>query len=49
VRRLLSTRRDIFTEYDQAHFEKAFSERFRIVRSTAVRNSERRMYLMRKD
>ena len=48
VRRLLSAREDIFTEYDQAHFEVAFSVYFTIVRAEAVDGTERTLYLMKK-
>ena len=45
---LLTTRDDIFTEYDQESFERIFSERFKIVDAIPVRDTKRRMYLMEK-
>lgn len=48
VRRLLSAREDIFSEYDQAHFEIAFSKYFSIVRAESVDGTERTLYLMKK-
>jgi ribosomal protein L11 methylase PrmA len=46
VQRLLSTRKDIFPDYEVEGFEKAFTRRFKIHRCEAVRDSERRLYLM---
>lgn len=48
VKRLLSAREDIFDEYDQPHFEAAFSTRFRILRATPVQGTERTLYLMQR-
>lgn len=48
VRRLLSTRSDIFDQYDQTTFESVFSEYFKIVHSCPIAESERVLYLMRK-
>lgn len=48
VRRLLSVREDIFGEYDQLHFEMAFSAYFSIVRAESVEGTERTLYLMKK-
>jgi hypothetical protein len=48
VQRLLSTREDIFDDYNQPVFEKQFSRYFKIIHSAAVRDSERTMYLMEK-
>jgi hypothetical protein len=47
VQKLLRSRLDIFTEYTQAGFEKAFGEKFSMVESSGVRDSERCLYLMR--
>ncbi len=47
VQRLLAAREDIFDGYTQQGFESAFSRRFDIVRSAAVPESERTLYLMR--
>jgi hypothetical protein len=45
---LLAGREGAFESYSQAGFEDAFRERFQILRSTPVRDSERVMYLMRR-
>tara|TARA_B110000503_G_C7144900_1_gene412484 strand:- start:770 stop:2170 length:1401 start_codon:yes stop_codon:yes gene_type:complete len=47
VVRLLATREDIFTDYNQYGFEEAFSEHFSIEKSTNVPESERILYLMK--
>jgi len=47
VRRLLSTRPDIFPEYTREGFEAAFGAYFVIERSEQVRDSERILYRMR--
>ena len=46
VKRLLSTREDIFPDYTQDQFERAFSEQFVIHRKEPVQDSERCLYLM---
>jgi hypothetical protein len=48
VQRLLSSRRDIFLDYDQPHFETAFHRYFQIVETHRIRDSERTLYLMRR-
>jgi len=48
VQRLLASRKDIFSDYNQATFEAVFSENFTIHESVAIRGSERRLYLMEK-
>jgi hypothetical protein len=48
VQRLLATREDIFHEYTRESFEAAFSQYFTIQRSTAVKDSERTLYLFKK-
>ena len=47
VQRLLSTREDVFTDYHQSVFESRFSRYFKIIHSTAIKDSERTLYLMR--
>jgi len=47
VQRMLRTREDIFTDYTQEKFEQQFSARFTIVRSEAIRDSQRTLYLMK--
>jgi hypothetical protein len=48
VQRLLATREDIFMNYDQANFEKAFRGLFHVKRSNAIQDSRRILYLMEK-
>ena len=48
VQKLLSSRVDIFNEYDQAHFENVFSEYFTIERAEPITHSMRTLYLMQK-
>jgi ribosomal protein L11 methylase PrmA len=46
VQRLLANRQDIFPDYSVEGFERAFASRFITRRAEAVRDSERRLYLM---
>lgn len=46
VKRLLVTREDIFDEYTQGHFERAFSEYFTISKKEGIKDSKRTLYLM---
>ena len=48
VQKLFRSRADIFNEYTQTGFEKAFGERYSIKEKSAVRNSERTLFLMHK-
>ncbi|HKP32004.1 MAG TPA: class I SAM-dependent methyltransferase [Chitinophagaceae bacterium] len=48
VQQLLSSRKDIFPNYDQQHFESAFNESFNIVSKKEVSGSRRTIYLMKK-
>lgn len=48
VQILLANRKDIFSEYTQKHFEKAFEEFFDIKRVVAIQDSKRSLYLMEK-
>jgi ribosomal protein L11 methylase PrmA len=48
VQRLLSTREDIFSDYDQQTFEETFSGYFRIQRCVKIRDTKRALYLMEK-
>jgi ribosomal protein L11 methylase PrmA len=48
VQRLLSTRKDIFTKYNQSSFEAAFKKFFKIVRSENIIGSKRILYLMKR-
>jgi hypothetical protein len=46
VQTLLSSRKDIFTNYNRGAFETAFEQYFRIVRSEELSNSHRILYYM---
>ena len=48
VKLLLSSRKDIFSEYDRDNFEQTFSKNFRIIESRAVEQSERILYFMKR-
>lgn len=48
VKRLLASREDIFGNYDQVGFERAFSSYFEIIRREPVAGSDRTLYLMRR-
>jgi len=48
VRRLLSTREDVFPDYTQAAFEHEFGKHFAVRTSIRVRESERALYLMQR-
>lgn len=48
VQKLLRSRMDVFSEYTRDGFEKAFGQWYTIERSSAVRDSERWIYLMRR-
>ncbi|MDR2481684.1 MAG: hypothetical protein LBD07_05275 [Spirochaetaceae bacterium] len=47
VRRLLKTRTDIFPDYTQTCFERAFGEYFEVMEKQRIEKSERIMYLFR--
>lgn len=46
VKRLLSTRKDIFDQYTQEKFEKTFCAYFKIIKAIKVKDSERVIYHM---
>ncbi|OGN00512.1 MAG: hypothetical protein A2651_00430 [Candidatus Yanofskybacteria bacterium RIFCSPHIGHO2_01_FULL_42_12] len=48
VQRLLSTRKDVFFNYDKESFEKTFSLYFKIEKVHQIEDSNRVLYLMRK-
>lgn len=48
VEMLLSSRKDIFSDYNEKNFERAFGRYFRIVECCRVRESMRSLYLMKK-
>ena len=45
---LLSSREDIFTDYNENAFKEAFSKHFTILESEKIKHSHRTLYLMRK-
>lgn len=49
VQRLLLVRQDIFSEYTKETFEREFSRYFVIKRRDTIKNSERILYLMRRE
>ncbi len=46
VQRLLATRRDIYSEYDEAGFERAFKPLFATVRKSPIEGTRRTLYAM---
>lgn len=48
VQDLLATREDIFADYTVEGFERAFADRFEVIRREPVRDSERVLFLMRR-
>ncbi len=48
VQRLLSSREDIFSDYDRQAFEAAFDNHFTIERSECITDSERYLYLLKR-
>lgn len=48
VKRLLSTRKDIFTQYTEEGFEEAFGDFFKVEQKVSVPGSERTLYLLKK-
>jgi hypothetical protein len=48
VQRLLSSREDIFPGYTREAFEQVFQEWYHIQTCSDIRDSERRVYLMRR-
>jgi hypothetical protein len=48
VQALLAHREDIFTAYTVEGFESAFTQRFKIIRSDAIQDSGRRLYLLKR-
>jgi len=49
VQQLLRGRKDIFPHYNRQHFENAFQKFFRVMESTEVPGSTRRIYKMKKN
>ena len=47
VRRLLSTREDVFDDYDEDNFVREFGKKFEIVESDKIPDTERTVYCMR--
>jgi hypothetical protein len=48
VQKLLTSRKDIFSDYTRESFETAFAGRFSLREKVAVEESERFLYLMEK-
>ncbi len=48
VKRLLSTRKDIFDRYNEKGFEQAFSKFFNLVKKEAIPGSKRTLYLFKR-
>ncbi len=48
TQRLLSSREDIFVDYSQKSFEKVFGIYFQIEDSVVIKNTKRKLYLMKK-
>ena len=48
VQRMLASREDIFTKYDEAGFESAFTAFFEILRKESVVGSQRTLYLIKR-
>ena len=48
VQRMLATREDVFSDYTQDAFERAFARRFQIEEATPVMSSRRTLYVMRR-
>ena len=46
VRKMLASRQDIFTDYNEVVFEATFSKYFSIFRKAPIRGSERVLYMM---
>lgn len=47
VRRLLSTREDIFDDYDENNFVKEFEKKFEIIEFDKIPDTERTVYYMK--
>lgn len=45
---LLASRRDVFAEYDETHFEQAMGEHFKLVTKTPIAKTKRTLYLYKK-
>ena len=48
VKRLLATRKDIFPDYNEEGFEKAFGKYFKMVKKVPIQGSERTLFLFAK-
>ena len=48
VIKLLSTRKDIFNDYNIDYFENVFSNYYKIIEKNKIRNSKRVIYLMKR-
>ena len=48
VKRMLATREDIFKEYDQSGFDRAFSGYFSLLKSETIKDSARTLHLFKR-
>jgi hypothetical protein len=48
VQKLLATRRDVFPDYDETHFEVAFAEYYTLLEKAPISGSKRTLYLFRR-
>jgi hypothetical protein len=48
VKKLLSSRKDIFSDYTQENFEEVFLETYSIIEKIDIEGSRRTLYLMKK-
>lgn len=48
VQKLLATRKDVFPDYDELHFEDAFSEHYKLVQKAPITGSKRTLYLFKR-
>ena len=49
VQTLLASREDIFERYTQAEFERVFGRIYEVLRSQPIAESQRRLYLLRRN
>ena len=47
IQKMLLNREDVFDDYDMQTFEKAFAEKYSILRKDKIANTKRTLYLMK--
>ena len=47
LQKLLSSREDVFFEYNEKYFEEAFKQKFTIVQKIAIEDSKRIIYFLK--